>query len=217
MLNKSVHAEVFHLLYGMYVYSRSKLDTWILLVYFFFLIRLVVKKKFVVSGNIIIKVQMVSYSLLIVVIKNEQMKLVKNFMEFFHLPICLIHLQLLLRINKICLVSLNEGFSSILIINNFLNIDAIKPADIIQKLGMNELSAKHKWYIQPACAVTGDGLIESMLEMSNLIKQQRKESYQYTDENITHSLYIEYASFFFQDLNKTKTKFFMFINNFSFA
>ena len=50
----------------------------------------------------------------------------------------------------------------------------MKPADIIQKLGMNELRGKHKWYVQSACAVTGDGLIEAMLEMSNLIKQHRK-------------------------------------------
>lgn len=50
----------------------------------------------------------------------------------------------------------------------------MKPSDIILKLGMNELNAKHKWFIQSACAVTGDGLIESMLEMANLVKQQRK-------------------------------------------
>lgn len=41
---------------------------------------------------------------------------------------------------------------------------------------MNQLQGKHKWFIQPACAVTGDGLIEAMLEMSNLVKQHRKQS-----------------------------------------
>jgi hypothetical protein len=50
----------------------------------------------------------------------------------------------------------------------------MKPSDIIQKLGMNELGAKHKWFVQSACAVTGDGLIEAMLEMANLVKQHRK-------------------------------------------
>ncbi|CAF0787409.1 unnamed protein product [Rotaria sp. Silwood1] len=54
--------------------------------------------------------------------------------------------------------------------------NAMKPSDIIQKLGVNELRAKHKWYIQPACAVTGEGLIEAMLEMANLVKQHRKEN-----------------------------------------
>jgi hypothetical protein len=52
----------------------------------------------------------------------------------------------------------------------------MKPADIIQKLGMNELRGKHKWYVQSACAVTGEGLLEGMLEMANLIKQNRKGS-----------------------------------------
>lgn len=52
--------------------------------------------------------------------------------------------------------------------------DAMKSAEIIDKLGLNQLKGKNRWYIQPACAVTGDGLIESMLEMSNLIKQHRK-------------------------------------------
>ena len=53
-------------------------------------------------------------------------------------------------------------------------IDSMKSSDIVQKLGLNELRGKHKWYIQPACAVSGDGVLESMLEMSNMIKQHRK-------------------------------------------
>ena len=52
----------------------------------------------------------------------------------------------------------------------------MKPSEIICKLGMNELRSKHKWHIQGACAVTGEGLIESMLEMANLVKQHRKEN-----------------------------------------
>lgn len=48
------------------------------------------------------------------------------------------------------------------------------PSDLIAKLGMNDLGAKHKWFVQSACAVTGDGLIEAMLEMANLVKQHRK-------------------------------------------
>jgi signal recognition particle receptor subunit beta len=54
--------------------------------------------------------------------------------------------------------------------------NAMTPSDLIQKLGMNELGAKHKWFVQSACAVTGDGLIEAMLEMGNLVKQHRKEN-----------------------------------------
>jgi hypothetical protein len=52
----------------------------------------------------------------------------------------------------------------------------MKTSEIVDKLGMNALSGKHKWFIQPACAVTGDGLIEGMLEMANLIKQHGKSN-----------------------------------------
>lgn len=52
----------------------------------------------------------------------------------------------------------------------------MKPSEIIDKLGMNDLQGKHRWYLQPACAITGEGILESMLEMSNLIKKHRKEN-----------------------------------------
>ncbi len=52
----------------------------------------------------------------------------------------------------------------------------MKPSEIIQKLGMDDLRGKHKWYVQSTCAVTGDGLTDSMLEMANLVKQYRKEN-----------------------------------------
>ena len=54
--------------------------------------------------------------------------------------------------------------------------DAMKPSEIIEKLGMNDFEGKHRWYLQPACAITGEGIVESMLEMSNLIKKHRKEN-----------------------------------------
>ncbi len=52
----------------------------------------------------------------------------------------------------------------------------MKPSEIIQKLGINNLRGKNKWYLQSACAITGDGLADSMLEMSNLVKEYRKEN-----------------------------------------
>ena len=50
----------------------------------------------------------------------------------------------------------------------------MKPSEIVDKLGLNNLRGKHKWFIQAACAVTGEGLLEGMLEMSNLVKEYRK-------------------------------------------
>jgi hypothetical protein len=52
----------------------------------------------------------------------------------------------------------------------------MKPSEIIQKLGMNNLRGKHKWYLQSACAVTGEGVADSMIEMANLVREYRKEN-----------------------------------------
>lgn len=52
----------------------------------------------------------------------------------------------------------------------------MKPSEILDKLNMNNLPGRHKWRIQSACAVTGEGLLDSMLEMSALVKQYRKEN-----------------------------------------
>ncbi len=83
------------------------------------------------------------------------------------------YLLLLLLINKIYLVSpiIFQKKKNI-----FSRIDAMTPSEILQKLGMNDFHGKHKWYIQPACAVTGEGVIDAMLEMANLVKQYRKEN-----------------------------------------
>lgn len=48
--------------------------------------------------------------------------------------------------------------------------------ELIDKLGMKDISTQHKWYLQSVCARTGEGLDEGMLEMVNLIKQNRKEN-----------------------------------------
>ena len=84
------------------------------------------------------------------------------------------YLLLSLLTNKIYLVSSISVLLSVYFLTFFFQLDAIKPSDLIQKLGMNELGAKHKWFVQSACAMTGDGLIEAMLEMANLVKQHRR-------------------------------------------
>jgi hypothetical protein len=49
------------------------------------------------------------------------------------------------------------------------------PSEIINKLSLNNLHGKHKWLLQPSCAITGNGLTEAMLEMANFVKQNRTE------------------------------------------
>ncbi|CAF3092838.1 unnamed protein product [Rotaria socialis] len=55
-------------------------------------------------------------------------------------------------------------------------IDAMKPSEIIHKLGMNKLHDKHKWHVQSTCAITGDGLTDALLKMTNFVKQYHKEN-----------------------------------------
>jgi ADP-ribosylation factor protein 1 len=85
------------------------------------------------------------------------------------------NVPIVIMANKQDLPSMLYIIFLLLYYNSFL-IDAMRPSDIIEKLGMNDLRAKHKWFIQSACAVTGDGLLEGMIEMSNLVKQHRKGS-----------------------------------------
>jgi hypothetical protein len=79
--------------------------------------------------------------------------------------------------NKQDLPRKSYSFSFFLLNKNiFSSIDAMKPSEILSKLDMNNLPGKHKWYVQSACAITGEGLMESMVEMANLVKQYRKEN-----------------------------------------
>ncbi|CAF1621946.1 unnamed protein product [Adineta ricciae] len=65
----------------------------------------------------------------------------------------------------------------ILIIANKRDLpNAMDRWELIDKLGINNISTQHKWYLQSVCARTGEGLDEGMLEMVNLIKQNSKEN-----------------------------------------
>lgn len=53
---------------------------------------------------------------------------------------------------------------------------AMSCSDLVRNLGLEKLSAtRNKWYIQNTCAVNGDGIFESMKEMSSMIKQKRNK------------------------------------------
>ena len=52
--------------------------------------------------------------------------------------------------------------ASLLILANKQDLpNAMKPAEIIDKLRLNDLKSR-KWYLQSACATTGDGLYEGL-------------------------------------------------------
>ncbi|CAL4058671.1 unnamed protein product [Meganyctiphanes norvegica] len=50
------------------------------------------------------------------------------------------------------------------------------PQEIETVLGIAELGTTHLWYIQPACAITGEGLDEALENLYELIHKQRRLS-----------------------------------------
>ena len=47
---------------------------------------------------------------------------------------------------------------------------AMKPADVAQKLGLNELS-KRQWHVQGTCATNGDGLYEGLNAFGKMMNE----------------------------------------------
>mmetsp|Transcript_35876 Transcript_35876/g.94013 ORF Transcript_35876/g.94013 Transcript_35876/m.94013 type:complete len:185 (+) Transcript_35876:214-768(+) len=51
--------------------------------------------------------------------------------------------------------------------------NAMPPGEIIDKLGLRSWPSRRDWYVQPACASTGDGLFDGLDWMANSIKAQK--------------------------------------------
>ncbi|KAB7507385.1 ADP-ribosylation factor-like protein 4A, partial [Armadillidium vulgare] len=49
-------------------------------------------------------------------------------------------------------------------------------AEIEQILGIAELGSTHLWHIQPACAITGEGLDEALENLYEMVLKQRRLS-----------------------------------------
>ncbi len=72
----------------------------------------------------------------------------------------------------------NESMSTVpvVIIANKSDLPtAIKPSELIQQLSLHSI-ARRRWYIQSACALTGDGIVEGMQQLSKMIKDKRKST-----------------------------------------
>lgn len=51
---------------------------------------------------------------------------------------------------------------------------ALSCAEVAKRLALDQLKmTKNKWFIQAACAVTGEGIYEAMKEMSDMVKENR--------------------------------------------
>lgn len=51
---------------------------------------------------------------------------------------------------------------------------AVTPGELIAKLGVQEMRDR-KWYVQAACAVTGDGIYESMDTLAGYVKDFKSQ------------------------------------------
>lgn len=48
--------------------------------------------------------------------------------------------------------------------------NAVSPAEVADRMGLNDLPSKRTWYIQGCCATQGDGLFEGLDWLSNQLK-----------------------------------------------
>ncbi|ODM97858.1 ADP-ribosylation factor 6 [Orchesella cincta] len=59
----------------------------------------------------------------------------------------------------------------------------MKPHEIQEKLGLTRISDR-SWYVQPACAVTGDGLYEGL---NLMINNKHKQAHRYDNFTIKNT------------------------------
>lgn len=52
--------------------------------------------------------------------------------------------------------------------------DALSPSKVIDQLNLNKLTGR-KWYVQAACATTGEGIYEGMHQLASMVKEFKKE------------------------------------------
>lgn len=67
-----------------------------------------------------------------------------------------------------------HGVPFVIIANKQDLPNAMNCAEIAHKLNLNKFSSRNKWFIQSACAITGEGIYEAMKQMSDLVKQNKK-------------------------------------------
>lgn len=53
--------------------------------------------------------------------------------------------------------------------------DALSTSDVADLLYLHKLTSR-RWFIQPACAIKGEGLHESISELAKLVKEFKKVS-----------------------------------------
>ena len=70
----------------------------------------------------------------------------------------------------------NESMSKVpvVIIANKSDLPtAVQPSELIEQLNLHSIS-RRRWYIQSACALNGDGIVESMQQLAKMISDNKK-------------------------------------------
>lgn len=70
----------------------------------------------------------------------------------------------------------NSGVPILIIANKQDLPGAVEPREIEKLMALHELSQNHIWHVQPACAITGDGLNEALEKLSEMVQKRKKSS-----------------------------------------
>lgn len=68
-----------------------------------------------------------------------------------------------------------HGVPIVIIANKQDLPNALNCNELVTRLGLEKLAqTRNRWFIQSACAVNGEGIVESMKQMSDMVKEKKK-------------------------------------------
>lgn len=79
---------------------------------------------------------------------------------------------------EICSDDSMRGVPVVIVANKQDLPTALPCAKIVDQMNLGSLLSRYnnKWFIQSACAVTGDGIYEAMNQMANMIKESKRNN-----------------------------------------
>ncbi|XP_075720141.1 ADP-ribosylation factor-like protein 14 [Rhinoderma darwinii] len=62
---------------------------------------------------------------------------------------------------------------------------ALNADEITRKLNMKKYCCDRDWYVQPCCAITGQGLAEGFNKVTEFVKRSKEEAVRFAKQNVT--------------------------------
>ncbi|XP_073529177.1 ADP-ribosylation factor-like protein 14 [Phyllobates terribilis] len=62
---------------------------------------------------------------------------------------------------------------------------ALNADEITRKFNMKKYCCDRDWYVQPCCAITGQGLAEGFNKVTEFVKRSKEEAVRFTKQNVT--------------------------------